>query len=239
MKTRHSKSQAAFPRESSLSPFKPCLDEICIIFTPRASSLHARHANSPSVHPHAKHSTLEPAVQGLPSKTHGYPASLPGPRRVFWGTGCMGAHLSENTTCHRHHEHHFPTYCRVGKMQQRVLLGSVGCQQASSLVPSLGQQQTQTHTRPLQTHPLGSGSVALLKPVAVYFCVPFCSFPLTKMAWAEMTRDATKGWGKAFRRLRRCQRRAATQTPLLRQPQRCWPLLGKGGPLVNSFKGSR
>lgn len=129
MKTQHGKSQAAFPRESSLSPFKPCLDEICIIFTPRASSLHARHANSPSVHPHAKHSTLEPAVQGLPSKTHGYPASLPGPRRVFWGTGCMGAHLSENTTCHRHHEHPSPTYCRLGKMQQRVLLGGVGCQQ--------------------------------------------------------------------------------------------------------------
>lgn len=129
MKTRHGKSQAALPWKSSLSPFKPHLDEICIIFTPRESSLHARHAKSPSVHPHAKHSVPEPAVQGLPSETHGDPAALPGPRGVFWSTRYMGAHLSENTTCHRHHEHHSSSYCHLGKMQQRVSSGSVGCQE--------------------------------------------------------------------------------------------------------------
>jgi len=83
LKTRHGKSQAALPRESSLPPFKPCLDEMGVIFTPREPSLHARRASSPSVHPCAKHSALEHAVQGLPSEAHGYPADLPGPWRAF------------------------------------------------------------------------------------------------------------------------------------------------------------
>lgn len=197
MKTRHGKNQAALPRESSLSPFKPRLDEICIIFTPREPSLHARRANSPSVHPHAKHSAPEPAVPGLPSETHGYPAALPGPRRVFWGTRYVGAHLSGNTTCHRHREHRSSSHCHLGKSGGRAAAGPGGQRRvpgARCWRSPWGNDKPKPTPGPCKPILWLPCRVTLLKTAAAYFYVPLCSFPPTEKAWAEMPWDATKGW---------------------------------------------
>lgn len=58
----------------------------------------------------------------------------------------MGAHLSENTACLRHHEQHSVRDSQ-GRWSRRAHWAVLGAR-SPSLVHSLGQQQTQTHAQP-------------------------------------------------------------------------------------------
>ena len=178
-----------------------------VIFTPREPSLHARRASSPSVHPCAKHSALEHAVQGLPSEAHGYPADLPGPWRAFWGRRHVGAHLFENMTCHRHHEH---LLLSSGENAAEGLLGQRGMAGDHRLCSPWGNSKPKPRSDPGKPILWLQCCVTLPKLAVVYFCMPFCSFPLAEKAWAEMPQDAMKGWGKILRRFWKCWRRTET-----------------------------
>lgn len=58
VKIWNGKSQAALSGESSLPPFKPCLDKTCLLFPLWEPSTYGCRANSPSVHPQTKYITL-------------------------------------------------------------------------------------------------------------------------------------------------------------------------------------
>lgn len=65
-----------------------------------------------------------------------------------------------------------------------------------SLVPSLGQQQTQTHTRPLQTHPLGSGSCSTAETSSSVFLRALLLLPTDRNGMSRNASRCNKGLGR-------------------------------------------